>query len=151
MAGLHHWSAKSELFFLHTPHSDSRPVSGQTSLSCLFSHRRPFLAFSSVLLIKPGAQASIPSSYLSDHFFIHLPFIPVSQRCLLGAKRWQPGVCLALLSAFLMSLKHGGSDYYGDEEIQAGRKVSSRPHSGVSLLLSSSLLPVLFPLLTLLP
>ena len=87
-------------------------------------------SFSSLVLIKPGAQPSISSFSFSNHLSIHLSFISVSSRSPVGAERWQACVCLALLSAFLMSLKHRGSAYYGDEEIQAGQKVTDLANRG---------------------
>jgi len=72
----------------------------------------------------PGPDLpSFPSPSLFDHLSVHLSFISVSSRSPVGAEGWQACVCPALLSAFLMSLKHSGSAYYGDEEIQAGQKV----------------------------
>lgn len=92
---------------------------------------QPFL-FSSLLRIKPGAQPSIPSFPISPTITPFIFFcISVSWRSRpVGAERWQACVCLAPLSAFLMSLKHRGSAYYGDEEIQAGQKVMDLANRG---------------------
>lgn len=82
------------------------------------------------LLIKPGVQLSIPSSSFSLTISPFIFVFYVSSRSLVGAERWQACVCLALLSAFLMSLKHRGSAYYGDEGIQAGQKVMALANRG---------------------
>lgn len=72
----------------------------------------------------------MPSSSFSRTISPFIFVLSVSSRSLVGAERWQACVCLALLSAFLMSLKHGGSAYYGDEEIQAGQKVTDLANRG---------------------
>lgn len=84
----------------------------------------PFPLYSS-LLIKPASISSF-----SYHLSIHPSLIFVSSRSLVGAERWQACVCRARLSAFLMRLKHWGSAYYGDEQIQAGQKVMDLANRG---------------------
>lgn len=114
----------------------------------LFSHSHSLCSVSSSVF-QPLHPSSFPSHLFSsldqtqgptfhiiplflslDHHSIHLSFITVSSRSLVGAYRWQACVCLALQSAFLMSLKHRGSAHYGDEEIQAGQKVTDLANRG---------------------
>ena len=87
--------------------------------------------FSSLLRIKLGAQPSIPSFPISPTI---TPFIFVLSPSH-GGLRWEQRgdrrvsawpCCLP----FLMSLKHRGSAYYGDEEIQAGQKVMDLANRG---------------------
>lgn len=87
-------------------------------------------SFPCLLLIKPRAQPPILPFSLPCRRRAHLSFISVSSRSPVGAEGWQPCVCPALLSAFLMSPKHRGSAYYGDEEIQAGQKVMDLSNRG---------------------
>lgn len=96
----------------------------------LLNHRNSS-ALSSFL---PGSwsnlRPSLPSpsfSFSLDHHSIHLSFIPVSCGSPVGAERWRACVCLALLSAFLMSLKHRGVSLlwrWGDR----GRPKGDKPH-----------------------
>lgn len=85
--------------------------------------------------------------FLSDHHSIHLSFIVPIQVSGGGSKV----TGRAPLSAFLMSLKHRGSAYYGDEEIQAGQKVTDLTNKGPLHSSTPSLLPFFSPLLVLLP
>lgn len=163
-------TSHSVLFVLHVPYSCRVTVSRQINLhaaslsfplfpfSCLSAQQSSSSALS--LFFGSPDQTWGPTFhpiplFLSDHLSIHLSFISVSWRSLVGAERWQACVCLAPLSAFLMSLKHRGSAYYGDEEIQAGQRWQTSLIGGP--LLSSTLpsllsCPFLFsPLLTSVP
>lgn len=75
-------------------------------LLSVFSPKKPFSSLS--LFFCSPDQTRGPTFhpiplFLSHHLSIHLSFIPVSSRSLVGAERWQACVCLALLSAFLMN------------------------------------------------